>query len=348
MTEAVGEKAFRRLREVFKPERLLPGLIAGVLIGFSEIIDDISFGSLIFSGELARFLSFGIGIALATSTILMIVTSLTSSIPGMISGTQDSSSVILSVVAAGLVATIATSSMEVKLATVLIAITLSTLLTGMFMLVVGKFKLGGLVRFIPYPVMGGFLAGTGWLLLRASFGVMTGLPLTIQNIPALLQSSRLLIWVPGIIIAFIMFFSQKRFRHALIMPGILFGSIVLFFVILWLAGISVEEATRQGLVVGAVSGNITWQPLVLKNLLNANWPAIFGQASNIATILVLAVICLLMNVSGLELTLGRDININRELQVAGIANILSGVGGGVNGVVGVQAACVIATAVWMA
>ena len=29
----------------------------------------------------------------------------------------------------------------------------------------GAFRLGGLMRFIPYPVIGGFLAGSGLLIL---------------------------------------------------------------------------------------------------------------------------------------------------------------------------------------
>ncbi len=331
MAQAIGGKVLHWLREEFQPERLLPALIAGVLIGIHDTIFDISMGSLIFSGELARYLSYGIGIALVTSSVVMIVTSLTSSAPGVIGSTQDSPAVILAVIVAGLAASLSTSRVEDKLATVLIAITLTTVLTGVFFLVMGRFKLGGLVRFIPYPVIGGFLAGTGWLLLRGSFGVMTDLPLTITNIPALLQPNRLATWAPGAIFAFLLFFGLRRFRHVLVMPGILIGGIVLFYITLLVMGISVEEATKQGLLLGEVSGKIAWQPLALKNLLAANWASILGEGSNIAIILLLGVVSLLMNASALELTLRKDINLNRELQAAGIANILSGVGGGMIG-----------------
>ena len=89
MTQAAGGKFSQWVRGSFKPEFLLPGLVAGVLIGFSEIIDDISLGSLVFSGELSRYLAFGFSIALTTSIVLMIVSSLASSVPGMVSGTQE-------------------------------------------------------------------------------------------------------------------------------------------------------------------------------------------------------------------------------------------------------------------
>jgi SulP family sulfate permease len=331
MRQVIGGKILHWLRDEFQPEKLLPGLIVGILIGISEIIDDISFGSLVYSGELARYLSFGIGAALVTSTIVMIVISQTSSVSGVAGGTQDGSSVILAVIVASLVTTLSTSRVEDKLATVWMAIAFTTLLTGVFFLALGLFKLGGLVRFIPYPVMGGFLAGTGWLLVRGSFGVMAGMPLTIANIPTLLQSNRLLLWVPGIIFAFLQFYGSRKIRHALTMPGILIGAIVLFYITLLIMGISVEAATKQGLLLGGVSGGITWQPLMLKNLLVANWVSILEQGSNIAIVLILGMVGLLMNASALELTIRQDINLNRELQAAGIANILSGVGGGMVG-----------------
>ena len=51
--------------------------------------------------------------------------------------------------------------------TVVAATFLVTVLCGIVFFVMGRFRLGGLVRFVPYPVVGGFLAGTGWLLFKA-------------------------------------------------------------------------------------------------------------------------------------------------------------------------------------
>ena len=221
--------------------------------------------------------------------------------------------------------------MEDKLATVITAIIVTTLLTGIFFLTLGLFKLGGLVRFIPYPVVGGFLAGTGWLLLQGSFNVMTGTALNFANIPALLQFNQLIVWVPGVLVSLLLFFSLRYFHHPLVLPGILTGCIVLFYLVLLATRTSVEEATMQGLLLGGVSGKIIWEPLALKNLLAANWLSIVGQGSNIAIILILSVVCLLLNASGLELAIRQDIDLNREMRSAGIANIFSAFLGGMVG-----------------
>ena len=59
-----------------------------------------------------------------------------------------------------------------------------TLLTGITFLVLGTFRLGNLVRFVPYPVVGGFLAGTGWLLLKGGIGVASSIELHLRTFGA--------------------------------------------------------------------------------------------------------------------------------------------------------------------
>jgi len=319
------------LRDEFRSERLLPGLTSGALIGITEVIFALSMGSLIFCGELAPYLPYGIGIALATAAITLVSLSLGSSVPGVTGSSQDSSTVILAVIAAALVGALATAEVEDKLTTVLVAIAVTTLLTGIFFLALGFFRLGGLVRFIPYPVVGGFLAGTGWLLVQGSFGVMADYSFSLSNIPSLLQPDQLILWLPGVLFALVLFFGLRYMDHFLTMPGILIGTIALFYLVLLATGASVDDAIHQGLLLGEMSGEATWQPLVPKNLLAANWTAILGQSGNIATILILSVVGLLLNASGIELAFRQDVDLNHELQAAGLANILSGLGGGMIG-----------------
>ncbi|UCC89731.1 MAG: SulP family inorganic anion transporter, partial [Anaerolineales bacterium] len=324
-------KLIHWLQGEFQSERLLPSLTSGILIGITEVIVALSLGSLIFAGELAPYLPYGIGMALVTAAVMLIGTALSSLVPGVMGSTQDSPSVILAVMAAALVATLPAAQMDHKLITVLVAIGATTLLTGIFFLALGFFKLGGLVRFIPYPVVGGFLAGTGWLLVRGSFGVMAEIPLTLSNIPALLQPDQLVLWAPGVLFALLLYVGLRRINHFLTMPGILVGAILVFYLALLVVGLSIDDAVDQGVLLGEVSGVAIWQPLIPANLLAANWAAILGQGGNIAIVLVLSVVSLLLNASALELAIRQDVDLNRELRAAGFANILSGLGGGMVG-----------------
>jgi len=319
------------LQDEFKPQNLLPSLTSGAVIGISTVIFTLSFGSLIFSGKLAADLPYGVGMALVTATTIMIVTALTSKVPGVIGSTQDSSSAILAVIAAALAGPLGVTSAQGMLATVLVAISLTTLLTGLVFLTLGYFKLGGLVRYVPYPVVGGFLAGTGWLLATSSFGVMTNYSLSVANLPALFQPAQLIQWIPGVFFALVLFFGLRRIRHSLAMPALLLGSIIVFYLALLVTGTSIASATAQGLLLGKVSGEAVWQPLALNNLLAANWAAVFGQGGNILIALTLSLVGLLLNASALELAIGKDVDLNQELKAAGFANCLSGLGGGIIG-----------------
>ncbi len=321
------------VRKELQPKVLLPGLMMGTMAGMLEVIYALSIASLIFSGDLGVYLPYGFGISLVSSVVLLIGTALTSRVSGVFSSAQDSPTVMLAVVAAGLAGSrLALQPGPEKLITILAAISLTTLLTGCLFLALGHFGLGKLVRFIPYPVMGGFLAGTGWLLVQGSFGVMTQYSLTPANIPALLQPDQLILWVPGILFALALFFGMRRFDNFMTMPAILLGTIGLFYLAFLLTGTSIQEATARGLLLGKVGGEAVWQPVVLSGkLLSVDWMAILGQSSNIGIVLVLSVIGFLLNASALELTNRLDIELNHELKSVGYANIVSGLLGGLIG-----------------
>ena len=100
-------------------------------------------------------------------------------------------------------------------ATVLVAIGMSTLLTGIVFFALGRFRLGSLIRFIPYPVIGGFLAGSGWILSQGSITVMTGLPLTLDNLPALIGPDMVVKWLPGLGFACALMVTLRVFQPVL-------------------------------------------------------------------------------------------------------------------------------------
>ena len=62
----------------------------------------------------------------------------------------------------------------------LVALSVSTLLTGILLYGVGALKLGQWLRFIPYPVVGGFLAASGILLITGGMEVVTQTELSLS------------------------------------------------------------------------------------------------------------------------------------------------------------------------
>lgn len=315
------------VRKELHPKLLLPSLTVGLLVSIMSMGTLISLAALIFSGNLSQFLGGGIGLMLFGALAIGIVVGLTTSLPGVVAIPQDTPAAILALVASGIALAMGSAQPQAVYATVLTAIALTSLVMGVILVMLGRFRLSGFVRYVPYPVVGGFLAGTGWLLAKGAFGVMLGLPMTLANLPQVLTPPHLVYWVPGLIFAIVLLLVLRRFHHFLITPTALIVATGLFYGYLSLAHISVAQASSGGWLLGPFPGGSFYQPLQLSSLTQIDWRAILGQLDKIVTILVLSVIALLLNTSALEVTYHQDIDLNRELVTAGLANMVAGLGG---------------------
>jgi len=326
-----------RIGEELQPNRLLPGLNAGLVNGILVITIEISFAAMLFTGDLSRFVSRGVGLTLFGAFVLGVVNTLTSSYPGTVSIVQDAPVVVLALIAATIAEGMPASASETDLFySIVAAITLSTLISGGVFLAMGRFKLGNLIRFVPYPVIGGFLAGIGWLLAKGGIGVMTGEAVSLSQFTHFFQLDLLLKWMPGAVLSVILLLVSMRYRHFLILPSMLIGAIVFFYLILFLTGTTVAQASSQGWLLGPFPEGSLWRPLTPVVFDQVNWNVVFGQISSMGTVFLISVVSILLNASGLELTVRRDIDLNKELKSAGWANLFAGLGGSPTGYMGLS------------
>ncbi len=316
------------IREELHPSRLLPGLLGGAVVGVLVVILSISFAVLVFSGELSSLAANGIGLALFSAVVLTGLIALTSSFPGSIATPQEVPAAITALIAA---AVPAAAGSDAVFAAVVGAIAVTGMFTGLLFLGLGFFKLGGLIRFIPYPVIGGFLAGTGWLLVSGSFAVLAERPLSWSNLGFLLQWDSVIRWLPGLVFGTLLVGTMRRARHLLVLPGMLFGGIVVFYGLLLASGTSLADATARGWLMGAFPSAELWRPPRLSTFTDVDWATILGQLRGMVAVPVVSVVALLLNASALELVVKRDVDLDRELRSAGLANFVAGLGGGLVG-----------------
>ncbi|SVE07698.1 uncharacterized protein METZ01_LOCUS460552, partial [marine metagenome] len=138
----------------------VPGIIAGSINAIVCIVSAMALAALLFTGPLASFLSQGIGILLLGTIIFAVFSALTATYPLIFSAPQDIPIAILALMAATVAAGVGSElDAEQAYQFVFVAIGLSSILVGLFFYFLGRFKLGKLVRYIPFPVVGGFLAG---------------------------------------------------------------------------------------------------------------------------------------------------------------------------------------------
>jgi len=158
---------------------LASNALAGLVASLLTIAYCLSFSALLFQGELRGGLALGLWGLMVGSAIAGIYVSLTTSLPPAEAGPDNPAVAVLSVLAATVSGQVFAAGGGAALAVdyVLLSFSLATLVTGIVLYVLGALKLGQIVRFIPYPVIGGFLAASGWLLdLRSGRVVLAPTP----------------------------------------------------------------------------------------------------------------------------------------------------------------------------
>jgi SulP family sulfate permease len=304
---------------------------AGTVVAIFTVIASASFSTLIFTGPLEGFVMTGIRMALTTAVVAGILVAVASSCPGAIAIPQDRIVPILAILSGSLATQMTSASAAQKGMLVISAIILVTLITGLFLYVLGQLRLGNLIRYIPYPVIGGFLAGSGWLLVLGGLRVMLGHPVHLNNLLTLLVPEQLVHWIPGIVFGLALFWVLRRLKNQLLIPAMLLCAIGVFYVTIAVFGAPVAQVRIQGWLPDFPTSNTSagFSPLLI--LHSFSWSLFLNNFSILATILLTSVVSILLTASALELSVQQDIDLNKELRSAGMATFLSGLVGGMVG-----------------
>ena len=310
---------------------ILIGVVAGAICGLLAVVNSVSNAALIFSGALAPAFPVGAGLALFSSCVLGLFLAIGSTYRGAVAIVALAPASILGLMADAVLSTPGMSSSEAAIPTVLATIMLTSLLAGAFFYLLGAFRLGGLPRYIPFPVIGGFLGGIGWLLVVGAIEVATDLRLNLARIGDLAAAESLRHLAPTLALGGFLLWMQRRFGHFLVMPGIVVGSIALFYGLAAWNGDAIDALREAGWLMGKFPDGALWPPQALATLAHADFAALAGQLPRVGTILIIMVLTLLLYATSLELTTGQEVDPDRELRVTGAANVVAALGGGMPG-----------------
>ena len=158
-------------------EKLRAGLtdvFAGTICSILSIAYCLSYAALIFTGPLQNLLAYGIAVTFLSAAVGGSIVAFRSSLPFAVAGPDSSTSVVLAALVATVVQRLLAGGGSDLLGPTLIAMSLTTMLTGLLLCVLGFTHAGRAIRFVPYPVIGGFLGATGWLMITGGIGVVAG------------------------------------------------------------------------------------------------------------------------------------------------------------------------------
>ena len=117
---------------------------------------------------------------------------------------------VFAAIVAGLYSLMSDAGASVILPTLLMGIMVTSAVTGLFLILLGQLKLGNLVRYIPYPVMGGFFAGIGYIFIRGGLTVAMG---NTPGLNTLTDSHLIALGLPAIVFALVLYVVQNRIDH---------------------------------------------------------------------------------------------------------------------------------------
>lgn len=282
-------------------------LAVGSVVGIMVVALILSLAALIYSGSTQENLATGSALLLLGGAVLNLVLARWGSIAGSVVLPQDTTSAVVAVTLAALLPGVAQAD---ELGTVIAYTMVSTAVVGATMLMLGTFRLGDLARFVPYPVFGGFLAGTGWLLIVGAADLASGgFDWSRPGVTGLTAAA---------VLGICLFVLLRRRPSVYLFPATIVGAVAIFYLILLLTGTSLPEARIGGYLPATAGGPMS---LPLDALGSVDWPAVWSGWVGLVTATLVATLALLLNVTSLELLGGADADLNGELRTMGVANL---------------------------
>jgi SulP family sulfate permease len=317
-------------------------LFAGAVSGLVTIAYSVSFSVLIFSGPLAGGVSFGLAALLTGGALTGLIVGLFTRLLPADAGPDTPAVAVMSVLAASIAVQFAGGDPAEAVRHTLLAISIATFLTGALLVALGALKAGIWLRFIPYPVIGGFLAASGSLLATGGMEVALNAASLLSELQTIGASGKIWHLAVSLGLAGLLFILRIKIRSFLLLPAVFFASIVLFDLFFLLT--DGMPGSQNGWYLDSQQAGRLWLPLKAIATTDIRWHILLANGVEIAAVCGVTAIALLLDVSSLEVTHSKSADLDRELQVNGWGNLLAAPFGGAAGNVSMVGSLLIAEA----
>ena len=136
------------------------------------------------------------------------------------------------------------------IATAIVSFSLSSMLTGTVFYLMGKFKFGYMVGFIPRHILIGCIGGVGWFLVATGFEVsarMDGsLEYDLDTLRRLIRADTLPLWIVPLALAIILFALQARIESKYFLPLYIMAIPAIFYFFVFALDALDPNTLREG------------------------------------------------------------------------------------------------------
>ena len=305
-------------------------VIAGVIASVVLIANIVSFGALMFPGELNAGIPVAIWAMLIGSCVGGIWIALATSLPPLSVGIDSPTGTVLILLSAmtGSRVIAAGGSPEAAVQAIMLVFVAATFACGGLLFILGFCRLGTYFRFVPSSVVGGFLAATGFFLLAGGIRMTTGRAITLDGLAAHWTAPETIKIASAVSTLVILLSVRRWIKSAFALPATLLA--------MWLASIALLRAlglngVEHGWYFHSLGTLTRWSPFTALHTSALNGPMLSRLLPEILVTAIVALISLVTKVSSIETARQASADFNRELRAHGVASLVAVPLGGIAG-----------------
>ncbi|KAH7137858.1 sulfate transporter family-domain-containing protein [Dactylonectria macrodidyma] len=233
--------------------------------------------------------------------------------------------------AATITDTVGADKPDAVIATTIVSYSVSSMITGLVFFLMGRLKVRYMVGFIPRHILIGCIGGVGWFLIATGFEVSARLDGSLQydldTLKKLTDSATVLLWVPPLVLAIVLFYGQSKITSKFFLPlYVLAIPLTLYFFVLAIDVLDVDVLRDHGWIFqGPPSGEPWWYFYTLYKFKLVRWDAVIKTIPTMLALTFFSILHIPINVPALVLNCGEDhADLDKELRLHGYSNFLSG------------------------
>ena len=308
-------------------ETILRDIRGGLVACTVGIAFSIANGALIYSGSMPSLLERGIAAGLITTAVVGIFVALLSDFRPALATASATTGAPLGAIMVTLGPALVGLPPDQAANTVYALIAVTTATTGAVLILLGSARLGNIVRYIPHPVVAGFMGVNGTLLLFGATRLATGIPLAWANLPRYGQP-QIMAELAATVAFAIAARAVQRIRTPLAFPILLIVTIAVASIFFKAGEPAIADGRVSGWFLAHPTSLTIAHPILLDLSAPVAWHLVWPYLPSIAAFALLVTLATLLGSIGLENALNVTIAFDRELRAQGVAVVASAVAGG--------------------
>jgi sulfate permease, SulP family len=302
--------------------------IAGVIASVILIANIVSFSALMFPGELSAGIPIAIWAMLIGSSLGGLCIALMTSLPPLAVGIDSPTGAVLVLLSTtvGFEILSGGGSAQAAVQTAMLLFSAATLVCGALLYGLGALRWAKYFRFVPYFVVGGFLAVTGWFLVVGGIRMTTGRPLHWSSLGDGWTAVDIAKLASAIATLAVLLALRRWVKSPFAMPAALLAMWVTGALVLRSFGISGSEQGWYFRSLGSLAG---WSPFAAASSPQTSlWPLV-AHIPDLLAATIVALVSLVAKVSSIEVARETSGDLDREFRSHGIASLVAMPFGGI-------------------